>query len=197
MESLRETAMWLGWVILSPEEAFDSYIAEKRSAMLPVLIYTVISYSLGSLILRNISSWGIMAPLSPILGPLSYVTGVTILGVSLVNLVVYTGFVHLIAGLMGHREGRWESFIGLVGFSSMPHLIPSTLLASYVITPNPWIFFVGVTLMLVTFIWSVYMVIVAAAVNYGMDKGRAFLASVISVVLALLLLFVISRVWRW
>ncbi len=195
MEVLREAAMWLGWVILSPEEAFDSYLAEKRSAMLPVVVYSIISYSLGSLIIRNISSWGIMAPLSPILGPLSYVTGISILGISLVNLVIFTGFVHVVAGFMGYREGRWESYIGLVGFSSLPHVIPSTLLASYVITPNIWIFIVGVTLTLITFIWSVYMVVVATSVNYSMDKGRAFLASVVSVVLALILLSLIGR-WR-
>ncbi len=194
MNLLRDSAMWLGWVILSPEEAFDSYIAERRSAILPILVFSIISYSIGSLMVKSVSTWILLTPLRPLLGPVSYVTGVAILGISLLSLVAYTAFVHLVVRLMGHHEGRWESYIGIVGFSSLPYLIPTSVMAIATLAGSIWTFVIGITLVLLSFAWSVYLVIIATAVNYGMDKGKAFIASVVSVILVVLALSLL-RPW--
>ena len=197
MGELEDVLYRMGKVITAPREAFDTHIAERYSSALPLAIYIALSFSLGSLTVKGIVRLLDGIPLYNLgwlleLG--ANLSGVLGVAAGLIDLLIYSSLVHITARVMGYREGRWDDLVGLIAYSSVPLVFPTALAA--VAYAGSWIpLLLGALILVIPFsLWSLYLVVVSASVNYGMSVGYALIATVVGpVAVALVALALASK----
>ncbi len=197
MREIEDILYRLGKVITSPREAFDTHIAERYSSALPLAVYIAISFSLISVAVKGFVRVLGEIPfynLGWLLELIANFSGVLGVAMSLVSLLVYASLIHIMARIMGFKEGRWDDLLGLVAYSSLPLVFPTALTAAaYLMAWTP-LLLVAVFLVIPFSLWSLYLVIVGTSVNYEMSLGYALIAAVVGpIVIALVSVALISN----
>jgi len=190
MEELRDALYRIGKVITSPKEAFDTHIAEKYSLSLPLVIYLAISYSLTSLVVKSIARpLGVIIPhnLDWLVGFIVGLSGVIGVAAALIDLLVYATLVHVVVRIMGYKGGKWDDFIGLVAYSSLPLVFPTALLALAFLYGSIVAIITSLILVALVVIWSLYLLVLATSVNYELGLGHAVLAAIVAPLIVLLI----------
>lgn len=182
MREIEDVLYRLGKVITSPREAFDTHIAERYSSALPLAVYIATSFSLISVAVKGLvrALGGIpFYNLGWLLELIANFSGVLGVAASLVSLLVYASMIHIMARIMGFKEGRWDDLLGLVAYSSLPLVFPTVLTAAaYLMAWTP-LLLVAVFLVIPFSLWSLYLVIVGTSVNYEMSLGYALIAAIV------------------
>ncbi len=188
MSELEDVLYRLGKVLLAPREAFDTHIAERYSSYLPLALYVGVNFSLSALAVKGLLSLIGQVPLYNLGWLLELVANLAgVLGVAsgLVDLLMHSSLIHITARLMGYDEGRWDDLVGLVAFSSAPLVFPTALAAVGYLVSHV-LLLVSLVLVIPFALWSLYLMVVATSVNYGMTTGSAIVASVVGPLVAML-----------
>lgn len=194
MSELDDMLYRLGKVLLAPKEAFDTHIVERYSSYLPLSIYIGVSFSLSALTVKGLVSLiGRVPPynIEWLLELLANLAGIIGVAGGLLNLLIYSSLIHISARVMGYEEGRWDDLVAIVAFSSIPIVFPTALIAIGYLASHTTLI---ASLLLVPLfsLWSLYLIVVGTAVNYGMTLGNAVISSIVGPLLTVIVTLLLT-----
>lgn len=179
MSEVKGVLYKLGGIFIHPRETLELLIQEQASPVLPLLLFSVLAYSLGFATIASLFNWiaGFFAPVAVIGGFVSRFAGLFLLMAALIGLLVYVVVVHATATILG-GSGGFGNMLTLSAYSFLPNAIPAAFLAIGVFYSG--FALAGLALGLVCGIWTLWLVTVSARTAYGTDAGEAIISTMVA-----------------